>query len=294
MKLSDVTVNECRRVISSQLKRLEKDTWSIIIPTCRQQIDTLHHSSHFHARPELFIGISGQSIFSLPHGKIVNPKGSMCIIPHGLPHTEKARDGNEPFRNLVIYSDQNRLAMHFSFRDKSGYPSIESHVHYRMNGTDRFKDLLEETVRQHAMVNSTVARAAVRGLLTATCAILLETMDGAAISGQIHAPSRKIMRCRHIAARDLNNPDLNVSRLARQLQCNADYLSHLFRVQTGMSLTAWINEQRIAMARELLETSDMNISQIAYACGYTDPVYFTRRFKRSLDMTPGQYRKRFA
>jgi AraC-like DNA-binding protein len=66
-------------------------------------------------------------------------------------------------------------------------------------------------------------------------------------------------------ARAFANPELSVQHIAELLGCSADYLSHLFHVETKERLTHYIQRIRIEGAVLALETTSLNISEIAYA-----------------------------
>lgn len=89
---------------------------------------------------------------------------------------------------------------------------------------------------------------------------------------------------------DLMKP-LTLQYFAEELSVNSSYLSDLFRRETGQTLTAYVTEQRIRHAKILLETSRDPIKNIAKLSGIADVQYFSKIFKRSTGMTPGQYRQ---
>ncbi len=68
----------------------------------------------------------------------------------------------------------------------------------------------------------------------------------------------------------------------------------IFKKETGMSLTQYINEQRLLMAGHLLKHSDYNINYVADLVGFENLSYFTRLFKKNTGFTPSEYRHRFA
>ena len=73
---------------------------------------------------------------------------------------------------------------------------------------------------------------------------------------------------------------LYVEDLARLVHVNDQYLMRLFKKETGMSLTQYINEQRILKASHLLKHSDYNINYVADLVGYENLSYFARSFKK--------------
>lgn len=75
--------------------------------------------------------------------------------------------------------------------------------------------------------------------------------------------------------------------------CNisASYLSSLFRTETGMTLTEYINRCRVDRAAVLLRLTDNTIAAVGERVGFLDENYFTRVFKRIKGMPPSAYRR---
>ena len=84
---------------------------------------------------------------------------------------------------------------------------------------------------------------------------------------------------------------LSLSELAASVFTNPSYLSRVFKEETGIPLSHYINRVRIQKARELLEDTEELIIDIAVACGYNYIPHFNRVFKELTGMTPGAYRK---
>jgi len=84
--------------------------------------------------------------------------------------------------------------------------------------------------------------------------------------------------------------DLSLSRLAEMVYFNPSYLSRLFRQITGSNLLSYINHARIEKAKELLRGKEVKIYEVASAVGYESPSYFTQFFKKTLKMSPQEYR----
>lgn len=85
--------------------------------------------------------------------------------------------------------------------------------------------------------------------------------------------------------------DLSLKAHADHLNVNASYLSTLFKKETGITLTEYVNRARIEHAIFLLNVTDMQIQTIAQYCGIPDVNYFTKLFKRTIGKTPKEYRQ---
>ncbi len=83
-------------------------------------------------------------------------------------------------------------------------------------------------------------------------------------------------------------------RVAEAIGYNPDYLGRIYRRVYGCTLTEAIHRRRIHRARRYLMDSEMTIEQIALACGFTDPDYFRRIFRRYMQTSPGNYRSLYA
>lgn len=66
-----------------------------------------------------------------------------------------------------------------------------------------------------------------------------------------------------------------------------------FQQATGMTPLDYVHTLRMEEAKQMLETSDAPVEAIAQEVGYEDAAFFGRLFRRAVQLTPGQYRRRF-
>lgn len=85
--------------------------------------------------------------------------------------------------------------------------------------------------------------------------------------------------------------DLSLKAHAEFLNVNPSYLSTLFKRETGVTLTEYVNRQRIEHGIFLLNATDLQVQTIAQYCGIPDINYFTKTFKRIIGQTPKAYRQ---
>lgn len=84
---------------------------------------------------------------------------------------------------------------------------------------------------------------------------------------------------------------LTLQYFSDSLNVNPSYLSHLFRRETGMTITDYVTDQRMKCAAELLLTTWNPVKIIAKQVGITDVHYFSRLFKKKTGKTPSRYRE---
>lgn len=90
--------------------------------------------------------------------------------------------------------------------------------------------------------------------------------------------------------RDRVREHISVADLASTVGLSASHFSTLFRRATGYGVLEYQTRQRMARARELLDTTDLPIAGVAEAVGYEDAFYFSRRFSQVHGMSPRAYR----
>ena len=84
--------------------------------------------------------------------------------------------------------------------------------------------------------------------------------------------------------------DLRLSTVAYIVGSTPNHLSTLFKKSTGESYIEYVNRMRIEHARMLLQTTDCSAKEIAFKCGYANPNYFSRIFKKISGTTISEYR----
>ncbi|MDO3411860.1 AraC family transcriptional regulator [Saccharibacillus sp. CPCC 101409] len=83
------------------------------------------------------------------------------------------------------------------------------------------------------------------------------------------------------------------AEMERDLHYHFDYLSRCLKQYTGLSPLAYRHRLQTERAKRLLAHSDEPLARIGERCGFPDPNYFARLFKRESGLTPGEYRRRY-
>lgn len=101
----------------------------------------------------------------------------------------------------------------------------------------------------------------------------------------------KIIR-RH-AKKILDDPSLsyNLDQISRDSGLSQAKLQEGFKFLYARTVTEYIRHVRLEAARDLMNTTDLNISQIVYSIGFTSRSYFSKIFKEKYEMTPHEFRK---
>ncbi len=85
---------------------------------------------------------------------------------------------------------------------------------------------------------------------------------------------------------------LSLKELASHTGLSIAHYSKLFTQKTGFSPIDHFIQLKIQYACQLLDISQMYVKEVAHRVGYEDPYYFSRIFKKVMQMSPVEYRKR--
>jgi AraC-like DNA-binding protein/mannose-6-phosphate isomerase-like protein (cupin superfamily) len=85
--------------------------------------------------------------------------------------------------------------------------------------------------------------------------------------------------------------NLSIDDIAGQLFISKDYLRHLFTHYTGRPPIQALLAARIGHAKRILADPSRSVAQVADICGFDNPYYFSRLFKKVTGVTPMEFRK---
>ncbi|HEY2057437.1 MAG TPA: DJ-1/PfpI family protein [Amycolatopsis sp.] len=137
-----------------------------------------------------------------------------------------------------------------------------------------------------------VARAIARQLV-----MFVQRPGGQAqFSAQLAAqrPARAALREMIAWIADHPGDDLTVPALARRAAMSERNFTRVFHAETGRTPAAYVESVRVEAAKRLLESTAIPLETLAHRCGFGTDKSLQRTFKRTLQVTPGEYRKHFS
>jgi len=100
-----------------------------------------------------------------------------------------------------------------------------------------------------------------------------------------------IKRAKNYIKENYSKP-ITLEDVAREIHVSPQYLSKLFKEETGENFIEHLTAIRIRNAKSLLEADNLSVKEICYSIGYSDPNYFSRIFKKIVGLTPTEYKER--
>ncbi len=230
--------------------------------------NTLKYPLHKHETWEVMYYLSGVGYLATENGNIEFERGSIIIVPPNIMHGSVSQNG---FLNISISGDFNNL---FFFSSP-----------VKLSDDDEFSG--EKLAKM--ILNNTYSSSAFLSSLTSAFAHFL--LQKAACNSEIELAVGKIVS--QINENFLNS-EFKITPILNQSGYAEDYIRAEFKRLTSLTPTQFLLKMRIDRARKLFEIYGANLSvlQVANACGFDDVVYFSKRFKSLVGVSPKQYIKK--
>lgn len=223
--------------------------------------------SHKHINYEILIYTEGKGIFYSEGKNTAVFPGKITIIPPGVTHTTTFEDNLD---RIYIQSEFNNI--------------------FNITSPVTISDNLQNEGMQLARIiyNNRFSKPEyVTRLIDAFAHFLLQSLK---IDNETSTAIKDIINKIAIKFYD---PSFNVTQLLNESGYTEDYIRARFKNSTGKTPVEFLTKIRIDHARYLIDIykSSLSLSEIALMCGYNDYVYFSRRFKKIVGMSPQKYLK---
>lgn len=146
------------------------------------------------------------------------------------------------------------------------------------DGMEQLKDFWMSSIRRITPVNATAL----------TESVLLYSLS---FIGSTEAPAKSSAKFDNIldyVNENFSDSTVSVKKVADLFFYSEKYLSSLFVKNTGVKFTEYLNGLRISHAVTLMG-KNLSVTDIAAKCGFSDPLYFSKVFKRITGKTPSEY-----
>lgn len=105
--------------------------------------------------------------------------------------------------------------------------------------------------------------------------------------------AKVLRRAKEFIQNNFQNEDLMLDDVAQYAYISTSYLCVIFKKEAGMTFIEYLTRIRMEHAAKLLRETDMRNYEIAEACGYSNPTYFSTIFKKYFDVPPSIYKTNY-
>lgn len=110
-------------------------------------------------------------------------------------------------------------------------------------------------------------------------------------SQALHERTKLVYQAKAFIDEHFTDPNLLLNEVAARINLSPSHFSVVFSREIGESYKDYLTRLRIERAKELLRTTNLKCSEIAYQSGYNDPHYFSHVFKKNTGLPPQQFRQ---
>ncbi|MGG1678446.1 response regulator [Neobacillus sp. NRS-1170] len=185
-------------------------------------------------------------------------------------------------KNILVEILENQQNLIFS--DKSGllYILLWESIH-----EDLFSKI-ERSIQSYLQVSPVLFSELITGDYDAIPAVYMDCKKRLYEEYQVSPIAR---RAKNIIREQYTNPDITLELIAQQLQVSQVYLSRMIKQGLGTTFVSLVTEMRMKKAIKLLNSSQLQVYEIAEQVGYESQHYFSTAFKKAVGVSPNQYRK---
>lgn len=210
------------------------------------------------------------------------------MVPRGVAHEEHPDAKAGTFWNFVLQFQDNRIGFHLSGGTRVQGTRIRRGGGVPTAAGARLGGFLNEAIAAVG-VGRSGDHPLVQALLLAHLALLDDVLVGLGPQPAVGDPV--VAHARLLIAQYLSDPRLSVGWLAQRLHCSPDHLARRFQAVTGLVPIRAITQERLALSRQLLADPTLGVAEVAHACGFRDPAYFSRVFTAADGVSPRAWRR---
>lgn len=245
--------------------------------------DLLEKKPHFHDCHQIVLILEGTVEFGI-HGENIRAGASDAVV-FSRYENHAVHVLTEPYTRYVLHIDPDVVysdsCVYSLLTDRpSGFCNVISLSHC-FEHVVRIFELLQQEQGQGEQLSNEMENSLIKQLL-----IILYRHVSAQFA---MAADEMIIDIKQLFERNYSQT-YSLKMLAKRYNVSVSALSHRFRAATGMSVMNYLFSCRMASAKRLLATTDMDIGQIVDNCGFSDSNNFARSFKRLNGITPSAFR----
>ena len=230
---------------------------------------TMMVSRHSHTDWEIIYCTGGSGILKFRDEELPYGENDIAVIPPGVSHENVSREG---FTNYHIHM---------------GTPLLSAAMPFIVSAADNARILPAFSATFYYYSARTPAG---ESMLDAIGNVIMTYIS---VWQQSDSRNETAVRIEREIIRHYPDHDFDLAGFLKQLPFSEDYLTKLFKKETGSTPGKYLMDLRLRSAMDWLRISrDSSISEIAAMCGFRDPLYFSRVFRKKYGASPSAFRGR--
>lgn len=258
---------------------------------------------HSHCFIELIYVVSGSATHTVENTSYTVKKGNVVMIDYKVPHSftfDPLSDDGFVTYDLLFTPDLFNLATLNSnefFSLTSSYLFSSIFTEFRVESTSQnliktnsreFRNLFEKIYEEYSS-GEKGSQSIIRAYLIELIIKIFREIDKQQ-PAFTETHEELVQKAIEYLQNNYQSP-ISLDEVVSGIFLSKNYFRQIFKKTTGVSISSYIQELRIAEACRLLEATVDSSAEIAYKCGFNDTKFFYQTFKNVIGMTPAEYRR---
>lgn len=246
------------------------------------------HEPHSHQFLEICFCLEGQSVIRYNNDILQLRAGDVCVIMPDVIHVELPEKHGQ-YKALWLATDFHRVVAHTVFRDYSRNVMLLEGDQCSM--TSDFHYIVQNLLKERTNEGKYAAELVKSYILQVLYYTLRNLERPAEQPGSGNWRDSVVDKVRQYV--ELHYTRLiRLSEISQELCVSINHLNHIFKTETGRTIIQYIEDFKMAKAKQMLSETDESIGSIASRLGYYDQYHFSKIFKKETSSTPTQHRNR--
>lgn len=247
---------------------------------------------HYHERClEILFLLDGEVDVMSSYDYFHLKKGDFTVINEGDVHCIKGEEENilvSLYIDLREFSKRNQYAEYLYFICES-FNANSMQAQY----CQQMRKLITNAVMEIAKPDMDISN--VNRIMEQIMELLIRKFDLVYYHNGRDIPENQMQRYYRIVKEieERYGEKLELEDLAQKEFIGKTYISQFWKKMTNMNFTEYLNSRRAEKAERLLLSSNKSITEISLCCGFSDPKYIYKSFKKWYDTTPSQHKKKY-
>lgn len=276
------------------------DGMTIEFPYCMHERTLTDFVVPWHWHEELELGYieQGVSVIRTLNQEYTVHQGNGFFINTNVVDTKLNGNPGKPALEINHIFHPVFIGGHFGSRITAKYlnPILQNQhisVHIIRRGSKEADAVLDQLALLKEMNRKPDQEIPIRNTLSATWLLLLEEIAKHFEASQVIETEKQnrmksMLSCIH---RNFGEK-ITLEQIAAAANISEREANRIFQRTIQQTPFEYLMSYRLSMAKELLSSSDLSITEISYRCGFTDSAYMGKQFRKNCGMTPKEYRQR--
>ena len=253
---------------------------------CNENKDSLNLKLHNHTFFEMHVILSGNILYKFKDREITVKSGQVLINPPNKLHCIPTQ--SDDFAKLTI-----------AFEAKEDSALCRSLCKRSRVAIDMGDDLLDslnfiiKRASDRTQCCGPLIKNRILGMIMLIAEPSMSRSDGSSSSNRDTLQDTRIMKAKKYV-KDNQHIFLTCDEIARYCDLSPKQLGRLFFESTGITLLAYLHEQKISAAKIMIAESDELLESISRRLGFSSVNYFVKFFTKHAGITPGEFRRRLS